>query len=133
MANVLYDRFKLNMLTDGVKSDGMLIGAVLVNTNIYTFDPLHEQTSDLEGAVIASAFIQNVYRDYLVIKGDNTLFPSVTGDYIGALVYYEYNNSTLDNPSNKLIGYIDNSLGLPLEPSGNNILIRFPSQIIYGL
>jgi len=127
MANALYDKGRqaflegtIAWLTDNIK-------AVLVDTGAYTVNlATHQYLSDITGAarIATSGNLATKTSTAGVADADDVNFALVTGTTIEALVIYKDTGSAATSP---LIAYIDTATGLPVTPSGGDILVVFDS------
>jgi hypothetical protein len=63
-----------------------------------------------------------------ICDADDTLFTSVAGDTVEAVVIYDHNGGS--DGARRLIAYIDNYTGLTYTPSGANVTVIWPSSAL---
>jgi hypothetical protein len=127
MANALYDKGRQAFLEGGIAWLTDNIKAVLVDSGAYTLNiATHQFLSDIAaGARIAtSGNLATKTSTAGVADADDITFTAVTGVSIEALVLYK---DTGTAGTSALICYIDTATGLPVTPSGGDIIVVFDS------
>ena len=133
MANAIYDKARQKFLDPGTlgatSSDaidwvGDNIKAVLVDTALYAFSQAHEFLSDVPvGARVAtSGNLTAKTATNGVADADDVTFAAVSGASIEAIVLYKDTGTATTSP---LIAYIDTGTGLPVTPSGGDIIVSW--------
>lgn len=122
MANALYDTGRNAFLQGQINWVADTISAVLVDTAAYTVDLVnHQFLSDIPlAARTATAALTGKTAVAGVADAADTLFPTVTGPQSEAIVLYK---DTGVETTSQLIAYIDTAVGLPVTPSGGDIVI----------
>lgn len=122
MANALYDTGRNAFLQGQINWVLDNISAVLVDTASYTVDLVnHQYLSDIPlAARTATAALTGKTAVAGVADAADTTFLNVTGPQSEALVLYK--DTGIDTTS-QLIAYIDTAVGLPVTPSGGDIVI----------
>lgn len=99
---------------------------VLLDLTQYSLDAVsHEDMVDVvAGARVADVPLANpVALADGTASADNTVFPAVTGNEVGAVLIYR-DNGTATDADNLLVAYIDSAIsGLPVDPNGGDITI----------
>jgi hypothetical protein len=127
--SALYDKYRqaalegsgssfVNILTDNIK-------AVLVDNGLYTVDLAnHQFLSDIAaGARIStSGNLASKTSTAGVFDAADITFTTVTGASIEDIVLYKDTGNAATSP---LIAYIDSATGLPVTPSGGDILVTW--------
>jgi len=98
------------------------ISALLIDTDLYTPDLLNDvDESDIpEASIVARQELTGKTLDGTVFRANNTVFTSVTGANVGA-VLLSLNSDTFDTSA--LIFCMDNAPELPIVPDGTDITI----------
>jgi hypothetical protein len=98
--------------------------AALLVTSLYTPDLVNDtDQSDIpEAAIIATKNLTGKTLDGTVFRADNTVFASVVGNDIAAIVLIKNTDSL---GTSLLIQYIDNAPELPITPDGTDITIQW--------
>jgi len=127
MANQLYDKAfeafltgQLNWLTDDIR-------VCLVDLASYTPDLAADQFLDSvppAAQVHVSGSLVGKTATAGVADADDVILTAVTGNESEALVIYRHVTVDADSP---LIAFIDTAGGLPITPSGLNLLIQWDS------
>ncbi len=125
MANQLYAKAKESFLSAGINLSAHDIKAVLVDLGQYTpnFNTDQFLSSIPAGARIAtSGNLANKTVTGGVFDADDVTFTTVSGVQSEAIVLYR---DTGDAATSNLIAYIDTATGLPITPSGGNIVVQW--------
>jgi hypothetical protein len=98
--------------------------AALLVTSLYTPDLVNDtdQSDVPEAAIIATKNLTGKTLDGTVFRADNTVFTSVVGNDIAAIVLIKNTDSL---GTSLLIHYIDNAPELPITPDGTDITIQW--------
>jgi len=127
MANALYDKGREGFLDGSIDWDTDTIKCVLVDTDDYTVNlTTHDNLDDIPaGARVATsdALSSKTVAAGVADAADVT-FSTVSGDQSEALVIYK---DTGVESTSRLIAYIDTATGLPVTPSGGDIIIQWDS------
>ena len=123
MANVLYPKGKEHL---GKAEIPLLTGnirAYLIDSAVYTYSAAHQSVSDVPaGARVASGLLGSKTIDNGVFDALNTTLPAVTGAVSEAIIL------ALDSGTEAtswLIAYLDAAIGLPVAPTGGDIVIQW--------
>jgi len=107
----------------------------LVDINAYVYADSHEFYSSVTGVMCPQQLITNPTVNGRVFDGDDVVFTNVTtalGPSIGAVVIARQNSGGAGTW--RLVMYEDTGItGIPLIPSGGNILVTWNTQGIFGL
>jgi hypothetical protein len=125
MANLLYDAGREAFLDGLISWSTMTIRAVLVDTTQYTVAlTAHQWLSDIPaGARIAiSAPFTTKTTTAGVAGADNVTFVGVTGQTCQAIAIFR---DTGVASTSRLIAWITNAVGLPVTPTGGNIVLQW--------
>jgi len=127
MSNALYDHGREGFLDGSIDWDTDDIRCILVDTDDYTVDlATHDNLDDVAaGSRVATsgALISKTVTDG-VADADNVTLSSVSGDESEAIVIYKHTGT---ESTSRLIAYIDTAAGLPVIPSGGDIVIKWSS------
>jgi hypothetical protein len=125
MANALYDKGREGFLDGSIDWDTDDIRLVLVDTADYTVNlGTHDFLDDVAGAArvaTSGAFASKTVTAGVADAADVTL-SAVSGDPCEAVIIYKHTGA---DATARLIAYIDTATGLPVTPSGNDIIIRW--------
>lgn len=126
MTTAVYDKFRQAALEGtGVQVLTANIKAVLVDNGAYTVNlATHEFLSDIPGGarISTSGNLTSKTSTAGVFDAADVTFTSVTGASIEDIVLYE---DTGVAGTSRLICYIDSATGLPVTPSGGDILVTW--------
>ena len=123
MANVLYPKFKENLLSGNIDILTDTIKVALMSSN-YSYSASHENVSSITSNIVNTPqLLQNITTTGGVVNADNVLFENFTGGVVDAVVLYV--DSGVEATS-YLIAYISESdVGLPLSPNGGDVEVRW--------
>lgn len=125
MANALYDAGRQAFLDGDISWRDDNIKAILIDVADYTVNlSTHNALDDVPGAARVSISPNFTTKTSTagVADADNVTWSSVTGDPCEAIVIYK--DSGVESTS-LLIAYIDTATGLPVTPSGGDIVISW--------
>ena len=142
MANALYPLWKQALMTEVDTHKSLDMGAIdpvqgvylsLVNTDGgYVYSDTHQFYTDVTNIVAAGQMIPNPVVAGRVFSGDLVVFTNVTGATINAIVAARQNNGA--SSTWRLVLYEDTGIvGLPMIPSGGNVIVKWNVQGIFGL
>lgn len=99
------------------------ITAILVDTTLYTADLINDEVqSDIPAAaVLSEKRLTGNTLDLSTFRADNTVFKSVQGNQVGAVVIIKDSNSYSTSP---LLAYID-APEFPITPDGSDVTITW--------
>ena len=123
MANALYDTGRDAFLLGNIDWVADTIRAVLIDSADYTVDLVNDNfLNDIPSAArVATAALASKTADGTgVADAADVTFTAVSGDQSEAVVLYK---DTGVESTSQLIAYIDVATGLPVTPSGSDILI----------
>jgi hypothetical protein len=104
----------------------------MVDTDTYTYSDGQQFYSDIVAVQGVPSMIGNATVNGRVFAGDTVLFTNVTGTRIGGLVLFRKNGGA--NTTWRMVLYEDTGIvGLPMIPSGGNIIVSWNIQGIFGL
>lgn len=125
MANALYDLARQKFLNGELDWTDHDIKVALVDVADYTVDlALDEFLDDIPGAAIVSTSPNLTGKTTAagVADADDATFSAVAGDVSEALVIYRDTGVAATSP---LIAYIDTATGLPVTPSGGDVIVQW--------
>lgn len=142
MANALYPLWKQALMTEIDEDKSLDIGDIspqnaayvaLVSTEGgYVYSDAHQFYTDLTNIVGSPSRITGPAVNGRVFSGDTGVFTGVAGPVINAIVIFRQNDGT--NDSWRLVLYEDTGIiGLPMLPSGGNIIVKWNDLGIFGL
>ncbi len=133
MANAIYPKYKEALLSGGANTN-MSSGTVrvaLVDTGTYTYSAAHEFLSSLSGRVGTDQTLTSKTFTNGTFDAADSVFPSVTGPTVEALVIYI---DTGVAGTSRLVAYIDTSVtGLPVTPNGGDINVTWNASGIFTI
>lgn len=133
MASTVYPLFKQALLGDdvGVDFDTADVRVTVVDTNDYTYSASHEFLDDVaSGRIATSGALQNPTITNGVYDADDITITGVTGDQSEALILYQHTGT---ESTSRLLCYIDSATGLPVTPSGGDLVITWNGSGIFSL
>jgi hypothetical protein len=141
MANALYPLWKQALMqelpTNKSLDQGDLNAAngcylSLVNTDVYTYSDAHQFYTSIAGVIGTPQLITGGTVTGRIFAGNAASYTNVTGAKVGALVMARQNSGA--SGTWRLVLYEDTGIvGLPMIPSGGNILVTWNTQGIFGL
>jgi len=128
MANVLYELAREKFLSGNINWNSDTIRVVLIDTNDYTANFLTDEffTDIPAAAKVASGSLASLTSTNGIADADNLTLSSVSGDQSEALVVMKQDTDDNDSP---LIAFIDTATGLPVTPSGGDIVITWDTAL----
>lgn len=125
MANALYDKGREGFLDGSIDWDTDDIRIILVDAadytvNLSTHDNLDDIPSGARVAVSSSLGSKTVAAG--VADAADVTLSAVTGDPSEAIVIYKHTGT---ESTSRLIAYIDTATGLPVTPSGGDIIVQW--------
>jgi hypothetical protein len=139
MSNVLYDPGRQGFLDGSIDWDTGVIVAYLIDAADYTFSAAHQFLSSVPGAarVAGPVTLASKTTTSGVADAADITFPTVTGDQSEAVILVQQSapagGSALAESAQRLIAYIDTATGLPVTPSGSNIVVTWNASGIFKL
>lgn len=123
MANVLYPKFKENLLSGKINMPTDSIKVALISSN-YSYSTSHENVGSIAAYIVNTPqTLENISITNGVVTADNVLFETVTGVIVDAVVLYVDSGVAA---TSYLIAYINESdVGLPLTPNGGDVEVRW--------
>ena len=131
MANVLYPKFKQNLLEGDVDIPLGTVNAYLVDLADYTYSATHELIADLPVAARVSsvACAGQTVTDGTLDVTSPFVFSTVTGDASEAVII-----SVDSGGSEFLAAYYDTDVsGLPVTPNGGDITVAVNASGLFDL
>jgi hypothetical protein len=125
MASGLYAIAKKHILSGDLDVENGDIRALLIDTAEYTVNlSTHDMLEDIAagGRVGTAVALTTKTVTAGVFDADDVTFNAVSGDDVGAVVLYLH---TGVESTSKLLAYIDTASGLPLTPSGADVVLRW--------
>jgi hypothetical protein len=124
MSNALYDWGRDAFANGNIDWVNDTIKAVLVDTAAYTVDLANDQyiTDIPSGEQVAEVALTSKSTSAGVCDAADATFTLVSGDQSEAIVLYKDTGTPSTSP---LIAYIDTATGLPITPSGGDIVIEW--------
>lgn len=145
MANAIYPLWKQALMREvdtrksldqGTLEPGNGVYVALVDTSEgagYVYSENHQFYSTVTHVIGLPALVGNATVNGRIFAGDTLVYTNVTGPKIGAFVMYRANIDT-DATGWRLVLYEDTGIvGLPMVPSGGNIIVSWNVQGIFGL
>jgi hypothetical protein len=125
VANVLYPKGKEHLSKAEVPLLTGNIRVYLVDSAVYTYNAAHQSVADVPaGARVANGLLGTKTVDLGVFDAADTTLPAVSGAVSEALII------ALDSGTEAtswLLAYIDSAIGLPVAPTGGDIVIQWDS------
>lgn len=125
--NALYDKARQAFLEGSLSWNSDDIRVILIDTNDYTVNlNTHDNLDDIPAlarVAVSSSLTGKTTTDGVADANDVT-FVAVSGDQAEAFVIYKH---TGNEATSKLIAYMDTVAGLPVTPSGSDIVLQFGS------
>lgn len=125
MANRLYDKARQKFLDADIDWSAHDIKGVLVDLALYTPDFAADEflSAIAAGARVAtSANLTGKTSTAGVADADDVTFSTVSGATVEVLVLYRDTGVAATSP---IIAYIDTATGLPVTPSGGDVIVQF--------
>ena len=142
MANALYPLWKqalmseldVNKSLDQDNADnGCYLSLVSIIGGGYTYSDSDQFYSSVTGVVSGPVRITNAVVAGKIFSGDIVVFSGVTGAQIGAIVMHRKNPIGASDTW-RLVLYEDTGItGLPMIPSGGNVIVKWNVQGIFAL
>ena len=127
MANVLYPKFKENLLLGNINLTTDTVKVALVDTGTYTYSATHANVGSLSGVVGTPQVVDSITVTNGIVDGDGVLYETVTGNSVEAVVLYV--DSGVEATS-YLVAYItDDVIGLPVVPNGGDIQLTWDTGV----
>lgn len=124
MANALFNKFKQSLLSasPSVDLDSDVIKVALINTAAYTFSPTHQFLSSVSAGIVGTPqTLTSVTVTDGVFDAADTIFPSVTGSVVSAILFFKDTGIPATSP---LIAYFDTGISnFPFTPNGGGLTI----------
>ena len=141
MANAVYPMWKQALMSelDVHKSldqdnieNGCYLSLVDITAGGYVYSDTHQYYNSITAVISGPKRITNAVVSGRIFSGDVVVFTGVSGNQIGALVIHRQNSGA--NDTWRLVLYEDTGItGLPMIPSGGNIIVKWNDQGIFGL
>lgn len=124
--SVLYPTGKKKFLDADIDLLVDTIKVALIDTGTYTYSAAHEFYSSVTGVVGTPATLSSKTTTGGAFDAGDSTFTSVTGASVEALIIYKDTGVAGTSP---LIAYIDSGTGLPITPSGGDIVVTWDTNI----
>jgi hypothetical protein len=122
MANAIYPLFK-QWLWDGGAPLALPLRVTLIDTAAYAYSTAHQFYSDVAPAArIGVATVGAPARSGGTLDGNDVTFISIAGPTCEAVILW---CDTSVEATSHLMAYLDTISGLPITPSGGNILLTW--------
>ena len=142
MANAIYPLWKQALMQEapsnksldqgGFDPDNGVYCALVNIEGGYTYSAAHQYYSEVTNVVGTTQLLGNPTVAGRIFGADAVVYTNVTGAKIGALVLYRQNTGLSDTW--RLVLYEDTGIiGVPLIPSGGNLIVSWNVQGIFGL
>lgn len=139
MANVLYDPGREGFLEGQIDWDTGVIVAYLIDAADYVFSAAHEFLSSVPAGARVAGPVTLTGKTVTggVADAADVTFTAVSGDQSEAIILVQQSAPTggaaLAEGAQRLIAYIDTATGLPVTPSGTNIVVTWSASGIFKL
>lgn len=111
---------------------GVYVSLVDITATGYTYSDSHQFYSSVTGVQGTPQLLTSAAVNGRIFSGDAVVFSNVTGTQVGAVVLTRQNAGAASTW--RLVLYEDTGIiGLPLIPSGGNIMVEWNTQGIFGL
>ena len=134
MASAIYKYFKERIMQAQIDLSTVAVDAILVDTASYTYSTAHQDLADIatDVRIGGTQLLGSKTFTNGVFDAADITFSSVpaTEPTCEALVLF-YDSGT--DTSSTLIAYIDNASGLPVDPSGGDIIVSWAAGGIFQL
>ncbi len=126
MANALYDKGREAFLLGSINMSSDTIKAALIDTGTYTVNlATHDFWDDASAGVVGTPVtLGSKTTTAGVFDAADSTFTAVTGATVEAIIIYKDTGTPSTSP---LIAYIDTGTGLPVTPSGGDIVVAWDS------
>ncbi len=141
VGNALYPLWKEALMQELPEDKSLDLGGVqpqngcylsLVDIDTYVYSSAHKYFSQVTGQQGSTVLITNPTVNGTIFDGDDVVFTNVTGTKVGAVIIARQNAGL--NTTWRLVMYEDTGItGVPLIPSGGNILVQWNVQGIFSL
>lgn len=142
MANKIYPLWKQALMRELDEDKSLDQGAIdpvkgvyasLVNIDAgYVYNDAHQFYTSLTNIIGTPCLLTNATVNGRIFAGDTLVYTNVTGPKVGAVVLARQNAGA--SSTWRLVLYEDTGIiGLPMIPSGGNILVSWNTQGIFGL
>lgn len=136
MANRMYPAAKNALMTAGINLSSADIRAVLVDLTDYTYNAAHDFLDDIPSGArvgtpvaLASKTVGTVAAG--VFDAADVTLSAVTGDQCEAIVLFVHTGT---DSTARLLFFLDTGVtGLPVTPSGGDILIQWNASGIFAI
>lgn len=141
MTNALYPLWKQALMRELDHDKSLDQGVIdvlkgvyvsMIDTDVYLYSAGHQFYSEVTAVQGVPSMISNATVNGRVFAGDTVVFTNVTGTRIGGLVAFRKNTGA--NTTWRLVLYEDSGItGLPMIPSGGNVIVSWNVLGIFGL
>lgn len=142
MANSIYPLWKQALMREVDTNKSLDQGSININNGVfaslvnidggYTYSDAHQFYTSITNVQAPAKQITNATVNGRVFAGDTLVYTAVSGVKIGALVLHRQNAGAAGTW--RLVLYEDTGIiGVPMIPSGGNIIVTFNTQGIFGL
>lgn len=142
MANAIYPLWKQALMREADTNKSLDQGGININNGVYaslvdidggyTYSEAHQFYTSITNVQGVAKQVTNATVNGRVFAGDTLVYTNVTGTKIGAVVLHRQNVGAAGTW--RLVLYEDTGIvGLPMIPSGGNIIVTWNVQGIFGL
>lgn len=142
MANAIYPLWKQALMREVDTNKSLDQGSININNGVYAslvnidggyvYSDGHQFYNSITNVQAPAKQVTNATVNGRVFAGDTLVYTAVTGVKIGAIVLHRQNTGTANTW--RLVLYEDTGItGLPMIPSGGNIIVSWNTQGIFGL
>ncbi|MDY0136665.1 MAG: hypothetical protein RBS36_05780 [Thiomicrospira sp.] len=126
MANAIYTAAKTAMMTGGLNLLADTIRVALVDGAEYVFNAGHTSLADVPPAArVAVATLTGKSVTAGVFDANDAIFVAASGAQSECLILYRDSGN---EATSTLIGYIDTGSGLPVTPTGFDLIVVWPND-----
>lgn len=139
MANQLYLPAKESLLKGEIAVHTAVVVAYLIDSADYTFSAAHQFLSSVPAGARVGGPITLASKTTTngVFDAADITFPTATGDQSEVCILVQQSapagGAALAESAQRLIAYLDTATGLPVTPSGGNIVGAWNASGIFGL
>ena len=132
MSSGMYEKGVASLMAGNIDLINDVISCLLIDSDFYAPNLNNDQyqSSIPEASIIAELVLTGKTIDVTKFKADDSIFTSVTGAKVDAIIIYK---TTDAKSTSELIAYIDNAPEFPITPDGTNITLAWDTDGIFEL